>query len=100
MTIRPGRVALYAGIAGLAAAIALVVVAATRSSPGGAGENLEWLLSYLLLLGFPVSLAASLLRPLGSPTVIRVAMVLSVAVNWGLLGYLVAKLLTFWKRSN
>jgi putative effector of murein hydrolase LrgA (UPF0299 family) len=100
MTIRPWRVALYAGIAGLAAALTLVVVAATRSNPVAAGENLEWLLSYLLLLGFPVSLVASLLRPLGSATVIRVAMVLSVAVNWGLLGYLVAKLLTLWKRSN
>lgn len=100
MKIRRGRIVVSAGAIGFVAVVALVVASQLRSSPGGTGENLEWLLSYSLLLGFPVSLLASLLRPLGSPLVIRVALLITVPLNWGLWAFALASVMSFFQQSK
>jgi hypothetical protein len=97
--MRPARIGVWAGGAALLVGLVLLLVSLGRESPGGAGENIQWLLSYLLLLGFPTSLLVGGLHPLGvSPVVVRVAMVLALAANWAVVAYVVAKLVQLLRR--
>jgi hypothetical protein len=88
----PLKVATYTGFAGLLMSIALIVVSVLRHG-AGRGENIEWLLSYLLLIGFPITVAAGYLRPiinwLNAPLLVTVTMVLAVIVDWALVGFLI-----------
>lgn len=94
MQITPWRLATVTGIAGLTAALVLTLIAAMRPNPLGPGEGVAWLLSYWLLLGFPLSLAVGLLGPLlgplgAPPVLVQVLMILAVALDWALIGGLV-----------
>ena len=93
MTIRPFRIALWVGAFALAVALTLLLVSLLRTSPEDPGGNIEWLLSYLLLLGFPTSLVVALLGYTGaSAWVVLTAMIAAVALNWGLAGFLLASI--------
>ena len=96
MTIRPARLALYAGLAAFGAAMVLAIIAAMRESSGGAGENIEWFLSYLLVIGFPTTLVVAVMRPVFGmldvgPVIAWLAMILAVTLNWVLIAYGVTK---------
>lgn len=68
---------------------ALWAVSFMRQGPGGPSDNLEWLLTYLFLLGVPTSLGVSVLLGLPSlshvPYIARVAFSLAVCLNWVLI---------------
>lgn len=93
MSIRPIRIAAYASLVALTGSSVLWLVSLGRQSPGGTGENMQWMLSYLLLAGFPTTLAVAPLHALAGPGLIRVAMVLAVVVNWAIVAYLAALIL-------
>jgi hypothetical protein len=93
------RVGTYTGLAGLVIALIFLLASHFRQSPLGPGENIEWVLTALLILGYPTSLAAVVLHPMGAgPTLVSVVMILAVALNWALLGFLAA-ILMHWIRS-
>lgn len=95
MANRKIMVALVTGALALVVSISLVVFAYSfKESPRGVGENIEWLRSYLLLLGLPVSLIVVLLIPAVAVTIaapwLNAAMVAAVTINWMVLGYVAA----------
>jgi hypothetical protein len=94
MNIRPARVAALGAGAGALVAVVLLAVSMLRSSPGGPGENFEWLLAYVSLLGFPTSLAPSLLVQTDSPLLVYGATLLALPANWALLTYIAARAFT------
>jgi len=98
MAIRPVRSATIVGAGALVAALILSAMAKGRESPVGAGESIEWLLTYLMLLGFPTSLAVAPLRFL-SPGIVKAAMIFAVAVNWALAAFIVAKIIQLLGRK-
>jgi hypothetical protein len=92
MNLRPLRVALIAGLLALIAAVVVIAIGAIRVAPTGLGEQREWTLMYLLILGFPTTLAVGSLRGLlgvavAGPALVMLAIVFAVALNWaGLAG--------------
>lgn len=77
------------GVLGLIISVALIVVAATRTSPGGAGENLMWLSTYSAIWGFPLSLLWSpftgFLSDLSAAGAYGL-LLMTIPANWALLG--------------
>jgi hypothetical protein len=96
MKATPRALANWAAGLGLLVAIGLVV-RSSLGGPFGSGDSYEWLLTWLMLLGFPTSLTVSLLGNAASPWMVPVAFVLAVAINWGLLAYLAAKLVSAFR---
>jgi len=100
MAFRPTRVAMYGGLAALLVSLVLVALSTVRASPGGTGDNIEWLLSWLLILGFPTTLLAAALRAVGSSAIVLVGMMLASIVNWSAIAYVAAMLVGVLRRRQ
>jgi hypothetical protein len=86
-----GKGAMVGATIGIIVVLVLIVMAASRSSPGGSGENLMWLLTYSTVWGLPTSLAWSpfvaFVPTTDAPSyVIYTLLILMVPLNWALIG--------------
>ena len=75
---------------GTAIVLALLARSAALNPPGGEGEKTMWLQIYAAIWGAPTSLITALvlmvLSPQTPPILVRALLLLSVIVNWTLIG--------------
>jgi len=77
---------------GAVIALIIIVIAVTQTSPGGAGEDLTWLVTYSVIWGLPISLLWSPLTGYLSQvpaTLGYTLLLISIPLNWAVIGMLV-----------
>lgn len=106
MKINPRTGAIMGGAIGAVITLIIIIIAVTRTSPGGTGENIMWLVTYSVIWGLPISLLWSPFTGylFQIPSTVGYALLLiSIPLNWAVIGTVVGlvaqRLQREWTRS-